>query len=91
MSRAPSARLTLVDVWCRHRSKPRHHLRSLRVWLRDRRRDRLARETEWRPAYGVLKVALELTLPFVDVASRGEVIGVGVEHAGANRNHRSRC
>jgi SAM-dependent methyltransferase len=67
-------------VWCRHRSKPRHYLWSLRTWLRDRGWDAFAGATEWRPLYGLLKLGLELTLPLVDRARRGEAIRVGVDH-----------
>jgi SAM-dependent methyltransferase len=66
-------------VWCRHRSKPRHHIWSLRLWLRDRGWARVAQATERRPLYGAAKLVLELALPLVDAARRGEVIRVGVE------------
>lgn len=59
-------------------AKPRYYLWSLGHWLRDRRRDRLARVCEWRPVYGVLKLLLEVTLPVVCWARLGEVIRVGV-------------
>ena len=36
---------------------------------------------EWRPVYGLLKLFLELTLPLVRWAGRGEVVRVGIEHA----------
>jgi SAM-dependent methyltransferase len=65
-------------VWQRQQAKPRHYLWSVRLWLRDRGRERLARMTEWRPAYGVIKLALELTLPLVAGTGRGEVIRIGV-------------
>jgi SAM-dependent methyltransferase len=68
-------------VWRRQRSKPRHYLWSLRLWLSDRGWEPVARATEWRPVYGVVKLALELALPVVDAACRGEVVRVGVEHA----------
>jgi hypothetical protein len=51
---------------------------SLRIWLRDRGAERLARLTEWRPAYGALKLGLELALPLVARAGQGEAIRVGV-------------
>jgi hypothetical protein len=59
-------------VWRRQQAKPRHYLWSLRIWLRDRGAERLARLTEWRPAYGALKLGLELALPLVARAGRGE-------------------
>jgi SAM-dependent methyltransferase len=65
-------------VWQRQQAKPRHYLWSLRLWLRDHRRERLARVTEWRPAYGVIKLALELALPVVAGTGRGEAIRIGV-------------
>jgi SAM-dependent methyltransferase len=65
-------------VWRRQQAKPRHYLWSLRIWLRDRGAERLARLTEWRPAYGALKLGLELALPLVARAGRGEAIRVGV-------------
>jgi SAM-dependent methyltransferase len=65
-------------LWCWHQAKPRYYLWSLGHWLRDRRRDRLARVCEWRPVYGVLKLLLEVTLPVVCWARLGEVIRVGV-------------
>jgi SAM-dependent methyltransferase len=65
-------------VWCWHQAKPRYYLWSLGHWLRDRECHRLARCAEWRPAYGVLKLILEVTLPLCRWAKRGEVIRVGV-------------
>jgi SAM-dependent methyltransferase len=67
-------------AWCWHQAKPRYYLWSLGFWLRDRRAWRLARLAEWRPAYGVLKLFLELTLPLARWAGRGEVIRMGIEH-----------
>jgi SAM-dependent methyltransferase len=52
---------------------------GLGYWLRDRGLDGLARCAEWRPAYGLLKLVLELTLPMARWMGRGEVIRVGVE------------
>jgi len=69
-------------VWCWHQAKPRYYLRSLGHWLRDRGCERLARATEWRPVYGVLKLCLELTLPLARLVGRGEVIRIGVVPAG---------
>jgi len=43
--------------------KPRYYLWSLANFLCDRRSQTLAELVEWRPAYGVLKLFLELTLP----------------------------
>jgi SAM-dependent methyltransferase len=63
-------------LWCRHRAKPRHYLWSLGHWLRDRGLTRAARVAEWRPVYGVLKLALELALPLACWAGRGEVIRI---------------
>jgi SAM-dependent methyltransferase len=68
-------------VWCWHRSKPRDFIRSWRHWLRDRGWHRVAAATEQRPVYGVLKLGLELVLPFVRGAGYGEVIRIGVVHA----------
>jgi SAM-dependent methyltransferase len=64
-------------VWCWHQAKPRYYLWSLSNFLRDRGSQRLAEFVEWRPAYGVLKLFLELTLPLVSLAGRGEVIRIG--------------
>jgi len=65
-------------AWCWHGAKPRYYLWSLAFGLRDAGWPRLARFTEWRPVYGLLKLFLELTLPLVRQASRGEVIRVGI-------------
>ena len=62
----------------RQRAQPRHYLWSLRIWLRDRGPERLARLTEWRPVYGALKLLLELVLPAVSWAGRGEIVRVSV-------------
>ena len=72
-------------VWCRHQAKPRYYLWSLRGWLTDRRCRGLARATETRLVYGVLKLALEIGLPAVARLGRGEVIRVGVT-AGAAKS-----
>ncbi|HKB23770.1 MAG TPA: class I SAM-dependent methyltransferase, partial [Methylomirabilota bacterium] len=50
-------------AWCWHQAKPRYYLWSLASLLRERGWPALARATQWRPAYGVLKLALEVTLP----------------------------
>jgi SAM-dependent methyltransferase len=65
-------------VWRRQQAKPRHYIWSLRIWLRDRGLEGLARLTERAPVYGAIKLVLELTLPLVARAGRGEVIRVGV-------------
>jgi len=65
-------------VWSWHQAKPRYYLWSLGFWLRDRGWSGLARFCERRPVYGALKLVLELTLPLVRLARRGEVIRVGV-------------
>jgi SAM-dependent methyltransferase len=64
-------------IWCRHQAKPRYYLWSLSNVLEDRGSETLAEFVEWRPAYGVLKLFLELTLPLVSRAGRGEVIRIG--------------
>ena len=64
-------------IWCWHQAKPRYYLRSLSNLLRDSGLQTLAEFVEWRPAYGVLKLFLELTLPLVSLAGRGEVIRIG--------------
>jgi SAM-dependent methyltransferase len=69
-------------VWSWHQAKPRYYLWSLGFWLRDRGLGSLARMAEWRPVYGLLKLVLELTLPLARWAGRGEVVRVGIEHAG---------
>jgi len=63
-------------VWIRHQAKPRYYLWSLGFWLRDRGREGFARAAEWRPAYGALKLFLELALPIARAAGRGEVIRI---------------
>jgi SAM-dependent methyltransferase len=68
-------------AWCWHGAKPRYYLWSLAFWLRDGGSPRLARFTEWRPVYGVLKLLLEVTLPLARLARRGEVIRVGITAA----------
>ena len=65
-------------AWIWHQSKPRHYIWSARIWLGDRGLSRLARLTEHALVYGVMKLALELTLPLVSLLRRGEVIRVGV-------------
>jgi SAM-dependent methyltransferase len=65
-------------AWRWHGAKPRYYLWSLAFRLRDSGWCRLARATEWRPVYGVLKLFLELTLPLARRAGRGEVIRVGI-------------
>lgn len=65
-------------VWCWHQAKPRYYLWSLSNALRDHGDQTLARIAEFRPVYGVLKLLLELTLPFVCLARRGEVVRIGV-------------
>ena len=64
-------------AWIRHQSKPRHFIWSVRLWLSDRGLDRLARFTERRPVYGVMKLGLELTAPLAALARRGDVIRIG--------------
>ena len=66
-------------VWIWHQAKPRYYLWSLGIWLRDHRLGRLARAAEWRPVYGLLKLALEVTLPLARWLGRGEVVRVGIE------------
>jgi SAM-dependent methyltransferase len=65
-------------AWCWHGAKPRYYLWSLGFWLRDRGCPTLARVAEWRPAYGALKLFLEVLLPLARLARRGEVIRVGI-------------
>lgn len=64
-------------VWCLHQAKPRYYLWSWSNCLRDRGLGGLARLSEVRPVYGVLKLVLELGLPLVSRAGRGEVIRIG--------------
>ena len=59
-------------AWCWHGAKPRYYLWSLAFALRDVGWPRLARFTEWRPAYGLLKLLLELTLPLARSGRRGK-------------------
>lgn len=65
-------------IWCWSRVKPRDYARNLRRWLADRGWDRLARFTELRVVFGILKLFLEVTLPVVCWLNRGEVLRVGV-------------
>ena len=65
-------------AWCWHGAKPRYYLWSLAFALRDVGWPRLARFTEWRLVYGLLKLLLELTLPLARSGRRGEVIRVGI-------------
>jgi SAM-dependent methyltransferase len=64
-------------VWSWHQGKPRTYLWSLSALLRDRGWNRLAGLGESRAAYGVLKLGLEVLLPLVRLARRGEAIRVG--------------
>ena len=64
-------------VWIWHQAKPRTYLWSLSALLRDRGWDALARLTEWRPVYGVLKLGLEVLVPLARLARRGEAIRIG--------------
>ena len=64
--------------WCWHGAKPRYYLWSLAVCLRACGWPGLARLTERRLVYGVLKLCLEVTLPLARLARRGEVIRVGI-------------
>jgi hypothetical protein len=59
--------------------KPRYYLWSLANFLCDRRSQTLAELVEWRPAYGVLKLFLELTLPLGDA---GRCVKDVPHHAG---------
>jgi SAM-dependent methyltransferase len=68
-------------VWGWHQAKPRYYLWSLSNVLRDRGSSKLAELAERRPAYGALKLVLELTLPLVRWAGRGEVIRIGAVRA----------
>ena len=65
-------------VWRWHGAKPRYYLWSLPAWLRDQGWSGLASLTERRLVYGLLKIFLEVTLPLVRLAHRGEVIRVGI-------------
>jgi len=83
-------------IWRWHQAKPRYYLWSLGHWLRDRRRDGLARAAEWRPVYGLLKLFLEMALPFARWAGRGEVIRIGIVPSrlgpsGMDAGRRSAC
>jgi len=64
-------------VWCWHQAKPRSYLWSLSALLRDRGWNVLAKLTESRPVYGVLKLGLEVSVPLARLARRGEAIRVG--------------
>jgi len=64
-------------IWCWHQAKPRYYLWSWSNYLRDHGLDRLAWASELRPVYGVLKLVLEIGLPLVSRAGRGEVIRLG--------------
>jgi SAM-dependent methyltransferase len=65
-------------AWCWHGAKPRYYLWSLGFWLRDRGWPTLARFAERRPVYRVLKLLLEVMLPLARLATRGEVIRIGI-------------
>ena len=64
-------------VWTWHQAKPRTYLWSLSAWLSDRGWSVLARATELRPVYGALKLGLEVVVPLVRRARRGEAIRIG--------------
>jgi len=64
-------------VWTWHQAKPRTYLWSLSAWLSDRGWSALARATERRVVYGVLKLGLELLVPLARGARRGEAIRIG--------------
>ena len=64
-------------VWTWHQAKPRTYLWSLSAWLSDRGWAALARATERRAVYGVLKLGLELLVPLARGARRGEAIRIG--------------
>ena len=56
-------------AWCWHGAKPRYYLWSLAAsGCATVGGSRLARFTEWRPVYGVLKLLLEVTLPLATMA-----------------------
>jgi SAM-dependent methyltransferase len=65
-------------AWCWHGAKPRYYLWSLGFWLGDRGWPALVQASAWRPVYGLLKLFLEITLPLVRFAKRGEVIRMGI-------------
>jgi len=65
-------------TWCWHGAKPRYYLWSLSFWLRDHGWPALAHVSEWRPVYGLLKLALEITLPLARRSRRGEVVRMGI-------------
>jgi SAM-dependent methyltransferase len=69
-------------VWCWHQAKPRSYLWSLSAFLRDRGWNALARLTEARLVYGVLKLGLEVSLPLARLARRGEAIRIGAVRNG---------
>ncbi len=64
-------------VWAWHQAKPRTYLWSLSARLRDREWGALAKCTELRPVYGVLKLGLEMLVPLARCARRGESIRIG--------------
>ena len=64
-------------IWTWHQAKPRTYLWSLSAWLSDRGWSALARATELRPVYGALKLGLEVVVPLVRRARRGEAIRIG--------------
>jgi len=64
-------------IWTWHQAKPRTYLWSLSAWLSDRGWSALARATELRPVYGALKLGLEMVVPLVRRARRGEAIRIG--------------
>jgi SAM-dependent methyltransferase len=64
-------------AWCWHQAKPRYYLWSVSNFLRDRGSSKLAELVRRRPAYGALKLVLELALPLASWAGRGEVIRIG--------------
>jgi SAM-dependent methyltransferase len=64
-------------VWTWHQAKPRTYLWSLSALLRDRGWNALARLTELRPVYGVLKLGLEVLVPLARLARSGEAIRIG--------------
>jgi len=64
-------------AWRWHQAKPRTYLWSLSALLRDRGWKGLAGLSEWRPAYGVLKLLLEVLLPLARLVRRGEAVRIG--------------